>query len=392
MTKTIRKSPTGKWIKSIEGYTAFVPDPIPRTIDLDPSLVYLLDKASRSVATLAGIGETLPNPYLLIRPFIRREAVLSSRIEGTQSSLSDLLIYEATGGSKDPGGDAIEVANYVRALEHGLSLLDKLPLSVRLMNEIHEHLLAGVRGEDKAPGELRTRQVWIGEEGTTVEEARFVPPPENLIRDLLTDVEVFLNEDMEMPPVIQAAMMHYQFEAIHPYLDGNGRMGRLLIPLFFCSTGVLPTPLLYLSAFFDRNRNEYYDRLLSVSEEGKWHAWIRFFLQGVAEQAQDAVIRSRRVRQLQERYRSVLQQRRTSVNTLRLLETLFLNPFTTASLASSQLQVTDAGVRGILNRLVEAGILHENRTMWPRMYVARELLEAIERPVAQDTPDPSLPG
>ena len=379
-----RKSPTGKWIKTLEGFVAFVPNPIPRQFDLNTSLVYLLDKASRGVAMLAGVGETLPNPHLLINPFVRREAVLSSKIEGTQSSLSDLYLYEATRGRRDPVGDALEVANYVEALEHGIAALEKLPLSVRLMNQIHEHLLANVRGEDKMPGTLRTRQVWIGEDGTTWEGARFVPPPAELVRDLLTDLEVFLNEELEMPPLIQAALMHYQFEAIHPYLDGNGRMGRLLIPLLLCANEVLPTPLLYLSAYFEKHRADYYDRLLKVSEQGAWEDWLRFFLLGVAEQARDAVLRSRKLRQLQEHYRSLLQDLGASGNVLRLLDELFVSPITTAAVTSQTLGVSDAGARGILRKLVDAGILREYRDVWPRYFLATELLDVVQMPIAEE--------
>ena len=331
---------------------------------------------------LAGVGETLPNPHLLIRPFLRREAVLSSKIEGTQTSISDLFLFEASGARRDRLGDAREVANYVHALEHGLSQLERLPLSVRLANEIHERLLEGVRGKDKTPGELRTRQVWIGSEGTSIEEARFVPPPADYVRDLLTDWEAFLNEDVQMPPLVQCALMHYQFEAIHPYFDGNGRIGRLLIALFLCAKRVLPTPLLYLSAYFERRRDDYYDHLFAVSQTGRWEEWLRFFLDGVAEQAQDALVRSRRVRQLQDRYRELLQHKRESGNAFRLLDELFANPFLTAPLASHVLSVTSAGARGILERLVEAGVLEEVSGTWPKFYVARELLHVIEQPVA----------
>lgn len=363
---------------------AFVPDAVPRRLDLDNSLVCRLDEASRAVAMLAGVGETLPNPHLLIRPFVRREAVLSSRIEGTQTSISDLFLFEASGARRDPLGDAREVANYVRALEYGLSQLERLPLSVRLVNEIHLRLLEGVRGRDKSRGELRTGQVWIGSEGTTLEEARFVPPPAEYVRDLLTDWELFLNEDIEMPPLVQCALMHYQFETIHPYLDGNGRIGRLLITLFLCAKRVLPTPLLYLSAYFERRRDEYYDHLLAVSQTGSWQGWVRFFLHGVAEQAQDALLRSRRVRQLQDRYRALLQQRRESANALRLLDELFANPFVTTPLASDLLSVTSAGARGILQRLIDAGVVEEISGTWPKFYVARELLKAIEEPIASE--------
>jgi Fic family protein len=249
---------------------------------------------------------------------------------------------------------------------------------------MHVRLLERVRGRDKSRGELRTGQVWIGSEGTTLEEARFVPPPAEYVRDLLTDWELFLNEDIEMPPLVQCALMHYQFETIHPYLDGNGRIGRLLITLFLCAKEVLPTPLLYLSAYFERRRDEYYDHLLAVSQRGSWQDWVRFFLRGVAEQAQDALLRSRRVRQLQDRYRGLLQERGESGNAFRLLDELFANPFMTTPLASHLLSVTSAGARGILQRLVDAGVVEEISGTWPKFYVARELLEAIEQPVASE--------
>ncbi|HEU4760372.1 MAG TPA: Fic family protein [Dehalococcoidia bacterium] len=366
---------------------AFVPHPLPRSVTLSSSLVYRLDRASRAAATLAGVGETLPNPHLLIRPFLRREAVLSSRIEGTQASMSDVFLFEASGARPDRGADVREVINYVHALEHGLARLETLPLCVRLTDEMHAILLEGVRGEDKTPGKLRTRQVWIGSEGTLIHDSRFIPPPADLVRDLLTDWEQFLNEDLEMPPLVRCALMHYQFEAIHPYLDGNGRIGRLLIVLLLCAERVLPTPLLYLSDYFERNRKEYSDQLYNVSATGQWEPWLRFFFDGVAEQADDAVLRSRRIRQLQEQYRDRLQQQRASGNALRLLDELFANPYMTTPLASRRLGVTPAGARLILERLAKARIVEVLPGNWPRFYVARELLEAIEAPVAMHAED-----
>ena len=391
---TLRGSPVGHWERSLEGYETFVPAPLPRGLELDSALVYLLDRASRAVSLLAGIGETLPNPYLLVRPFIRREAVLSSRIEGTEASLSDLVIYEATEERRDQGGDTREVANYVQALEHGLARLSELPLSVRLMNEMHARLLEGVRGEDKMPGQLRTRQVWIGEQGTSVEEARFVPPPPSAVPDLLTDLERFLNEDVQMPPLVQAALMHYQFEAIHPYTDGNGRIGRLLIVLFLCAKDVLSTPLLYLSAYFDRLRDDYYDQLLRVSETGEWQPWLRFFLRGVELQARDAAARSRRVRHLHDQYRERLRGMRSS-NAHLLLDHLFMEPATTAPYAAQLLKVTQPAARNILERLTDLGILKVFGGAYtrPRVYIASELLHEIERPLIDESGEqlPLLP-
>jgi Fic family protein len=354
---------------------AFVPDPLPRHLSLDSSLVYHLDEATRAVATLAGVGETIPNPHLLTGPFMRREAVLSSRIEGTQASLSDLYLYEA---SRRATGDVLEVYNYVRALEEGLDLLDKLPISFRLINSVHSTLLEGVRGQERRPGEIRAEQVWLGSEGTPIGDARFIPPPANLVRDLMLDWEKYANENVQIPPLVQCALLHYQFETIHPYLDGNGRIGRLLVILFLCAKQVLRTPLLYLSAYFERTRQEYYEQLLQVSATGNWDAWLHYFLRGVAEQADDALVRTRQVRELQANYRSVLQEKRESGNALRLVDFLFSSPYITTPLASHLLGVTSAGARGILERLVDAGILVALSEYWPRQYVARDLLKIIE--------------
>ncbi|MGA2285915.1 MAG: Fic family protein [Dehalococcoidia bacterium] len=380
---SLQQSPCGRLVPTLQGQMAFLPDPLPRQIDLSSPLVFLLDEASRAVATLAGVGETLPNPYLLIRPFLRREAVLSSRIEGTQASISDLLLFEAA-GERRAHGDVREVANYVNALNFGLAQLDRLPLSMRLIHQIHAELLKGVRGEEKTPGELRNCQVWIGSEGTMIEQARYIAPPPSDVPDLLANWEKFLNEDSQMPPLVQCAMMHYQFEAIHPYRDGNGRVGRLLITLFLCAKQVLPTPLLYLSAHFDRHRDQYYDYLFGVSAQGDWERWLRFFLEGVAEQAKDALVRSRRIRELQDKYRVMLREYTTSANAFRLLDELFANPFMTVPLAHRILGVTLAGARYLMEKLVQAQIVHPDETKWPRVYVATELLQAIEAPIASD--------
>lgn len=379
----LQDSPTGHLVPTIGGQRAFVPAPLPRRIEPSMPLMRSLDEALSAVANLAGVGETIQNPHLLIRPFVRREAVLSSRIEGTQASISDLFRYEAS-GARRPRGDVEEVANYVQALDHGLSLLDELPISVRLMNQVHSVLMRGVRGGEMRPGELRNEQVWIGPPGTPIEDARYVPPPASLVRDLLLDWEQFVNEPGALPALFQCAMMHYQFEAIHPYLDGNGRIGRLLITLFLCEKQVLPTPLLYLSAYFEGDRSAYYDQLLRVSSTGDWETWIVYFLRGVAQQARDAQFRVRRVRNLQEQQRQALLERRESANALRLLDEIFAMPILTASDAARLLGVTPAGARRILERLVQAGILEELGEEWPRLYMDTELLELIEAPAAVD--------
>lgn len=375
----LRNSPSGNLVPTIEGQSAFVPAPLPREIQPSMTLMRSLDEAASAVASLAGVGETIQNPYLLIGPFVRREAVLSSRIEGTQASISDLFRYEASGGRR-PSGDVEEVANYVQALDRGLELLEELPISLRLISQLHSVLMEGVRGEESRPGELRDEQVWIGPSGTPIQAARYIPPPAELLRDLLLDWERFVNESDVLPALFQCAMMHYQFEAIHPYRDGNGRIGRLLIPLFLCARDILPKPLLYLSAYFERDRSAYYDQLFRVSVTGDWETWIVYFLKGVAEQARDSLVRVRRVRELHEQKRRVLLERRESVNALRLLDEAFARPIMTASEVAGLLDFTQAGARRILDRLVLAGVLEELREEWPRLYVATELLRLIEAP------------
>ncbi|MEZ4553759.1 MAG: Fic family protein [Dehalococcoidia bacterium] len=357
------------------GVEAFVPHPLPRVLTLEPDLVYLLDQASRSAATLSGVGEALLNPHLLIAPFTRREAVLSSRIEGTQASLTDVYLFEATG--RGDRGDAREVANYVRAMSTGLEMLEELPVCVRLARELHGVLLEGVRGEDKRPGELRDRQVWIASPGTPIESARFVPPPPERVADLLTDWERFVNDDGPLPPLIRCALMHYQFETIHPFNDGNGRVGRLLIPLLLIELGVLSSPLLYLSAYFDAHRPEYYDHLYRVSTTGEWQPWLRFFLEGITEQARDAIQRSRHIRALQETYRQRLHEDHAPASALRLCDELFIRPVVRTSDVAGALDMTAAGARKVLDRLVRAGILSAEPDTYPQLYVAHELIEVL---------------
>ena len=374
-SQLLSASPIGRMVAIENGVETYVPNPLPRSLDINGPLLKRLDEASRSVSVLAGVGETIPNPNLLIRPFMRREAVLSSSIEGTQASISDLFIYEASGIRRR---DVVEVSNYTRALDLGLDLLDTLPISLRLVNRVHESLLTGVRGNEKTPGELRNAQVWIGHQGADIRDARFVPPPPHMLSELLLDWERFVNEESDLPPLVQCALMHYQFEAIHPYLDGNGRVGRLLIILFLCAKRVLSEPLLYLSAYFERDKNQYYDQLLGLSQTGEWNVWLDYFLKGVAEQSQDALDRVRRIRQLQDRYRLDFQDRRASANTLRLVDQLFASPYVTGPWAAKVLNVSQTGARRIIDSLVSYGVLEEVEGMWPRVYVARELLGAIE--------------
>lgn len=260
-------SSAGRCVKTTTGYWAFIPHPLPPVLGYDTSLIRLLSEAHRLLGELSGTGRLLANPYLLIAPYVRREAVSSSRIEGTQASLNDLFFFEASESEKPKVPDVREVKNYVRAMEYGIDRLKELPISIRLIGEIHRVLMEDVRGEHATPGEIRRSQNWVGPPGCSLQDATYVPPPVEEMKNALSDWEKYLHSDPDAPPLIQCALMHYQFEAIHPFLDGNGRVGRLLITFFLWEKGLLTQPLLYLSAFFDRFRDEYYSRLLAVSQK-----------------------------------------------------------------------------------------------------------------------------
>ena len=376
--QNLRDNPCGRLVPAMGGQSAFVPNPLPRQLDMSSRLSYLLEQATLAVGTLAGIGEIAPNPRLFIQPFIRREAVLSSRIEGTQASLSDLFRHES--GGEGDSDDVLEVSNYVTALEYGIDRLDRLPISLRLINEVHERLLTGVRGEEKRPGELRDEQVWIGPPGSSISSARFIPPPPSYVRDLLYDWEKFANERMDMPVLVRCALMHYQIEAIHPYRDGNGRIGRLLIILFLQAQRALPAPLLYMSAYFERDRQRYYDELLNVSVNCDWERWLDYFLVGVEREARDTLERLRRVRELHTRYRDALITRRGAASGLNLLDALFDNPFMTVPRAMDILGMTPSGARRVLDRLIDAGIVERIDDTWRHLYVAQGVLNEIESP------------
>jgi Fic family protein len=359
-------------------------------------MVAALSDADRALGELAGLGRSLPNPHLLITPFLRREAVLSSRIEGTQASLSDLYAYEVIRSTEaaqtaawqltmfEPPPDVREVYNYARALEYGLDRLQSLPLSLRLIREIHAQLMEGVRGEHRTPGEFRRSQNWIGPPGCNLENATFVPPPVPQMKQALDAFEEFLHAPSDLPPLARLGLVHYQFEAIHPFLDGNGRIGRLLITLLLCADNLLAEPLLYLSAYFDSHRQDYYDLLLAVSQRGAWAAWLVFFLRGVVAQAQDAVLRAQRLQDLRERYREQFQAERAAARLLQTVDLLFARPVTTMPQISKALGVNYATATRYINRLEDAAILREvTGRARNRVYRADEILAAIEEPLTQ---------
>jgi Fic family protein len=375
------ESSAGQVVRTINDAWAFVPDPLPPTLTWTPELINDLSEADRALGELAGLGRNLVNPNLLIRPFMRREAVLSSRIEGTQTTLTDLYAYEGEQLSLfEPPPDVQEVHNYVQALEYGLNRLQEFPLSLRLIREIYAHLMEGVRGEEMTPGEFRRRQNCIGPPDCSLEEATYVPPPVPQMHEALDAFERFLYDDAGLPPMVRLGLIHYQFEAIHPFLDGNGRIGRLLLTLLLAAWKLLPEPILYVSAYFEAHRRAYYERLLAVSQEGAWEAWLRFFLRGVVDQSQDALVRARRLQDLRERCRAQLQVEQTGARLLQIVDLLFGQPLVTVTRVSEALDVTFASANHYVQQLEEAGILREiTGQARNRIYRADEVLAAIER-------------
>ena len=379
-------SSPGRVVRAPTGYWTFVPDPLPPRFPWTPELVTTLSEADRALGELAGLGRSLPNPHLLIRPFVRREAVLSSRIEGTQASLSDLYAYEAVQLALfEPSSDVREVHNYVRALEHGLERLGTLPISLRLTREIHARLMEGVRGEHQTPGEFRRSQNWIGPPGCTLSEATFVPPPPAEMHEALEAFERFLYAPASLPPLVRLGLIHYQFEAIHPFLDGNGRIGRLLVTLLLCAWSLMPEPLLYMSAYFEAHRQAYYDLLLRVSREGAWEEWLVFFLQGVAAQARDGVGRSEQLQDLRERYRQQVQVERAAARLLQVVDLLFARPVLTVRDVETALDVNFSTAQRYVNRLEEIELVREiTGRARNRVYRADEILRTLEGPLSVD--------
>jgi Fic family protein len=341
-----------------------------------------LSDADRLVGRLAGEGGRLPNPHILIRPFVRREAVLSSKIEGTQATLGELLAAEAGAIVDRSPDDLREVGNYVVALEHGMSRLKKLPLCVRLTRDLHEKLMTGVRGQQSAPGQFRKTQNWIGKPGSTIATASYVPPPPGEIEASLAAWEKFLHEST-LPPLVTIALAHYQFEAIHPFLDGNGRVGRLLITLFLRERKILPTPLLYLSAFFEASRRDYYDCLRGVGEREAWSDWLEYFLLGVARMSEDALNRATRINQLLAQWQKRVSGESSS-NPLRVIELLGANPFVTTNGVANKLGIAFTTAQRAIERLERARIVKQvGDARRDRVYCATALLDILEELAAR---------
>lgn len=366
----------GRRTHGTHAYVAFFPAPIPRSLQLPSTTTRLLGDAEAELGRLSAVGRYLPNPDILLRPYLLREALASTRIEGTQASMAEVLESDAAGGQ--PNADVEEVVNYAAAMRWGLERLDELPLSTRLLCEMHRRLMDGVRGRELAPGELRTSQNWIGAPGSTIETAQFVPPPPDELAGLLTDWERFANEEPEMPLLVRNALLHSQFETIHPFLDGNGRLGRLLLVFFLVARARIDAPLLYLSAYVERHRQAYYDSLQAIRQTGDPIPWIELFLAAVQTQAADAVRRARRIVDLREQYRDAAAAVGTA-NAMALVDLICENPVVTTKAIEGRLGVSRPTALRLLRRMEGQGVLREGDEglRGQRRYVATAMMNAI---------------
>lgn len=383
MTKeAVLKQRSGRYEPQPGGYDAFIPAPLPpdRPITLDDAGQVLLSRADQALARLDGVGRVLPSLELFVAAFMKKEAVQSSQIEGTQTTLLDLFDYEA--GAKPPAGpaDMQEVTNYLEAMRYGLERLDDLPFASRLIRELHRILMTGVRGGARQPGEFRTEQVFIGPEGASIREARYIPPPPDAMLEAMASLERFLHDDTEMPVLVKCALIHYQFEAIHPFLDGNGRIGRMLITLYLCWTGVLSKPLLYLSYFLNKHGQEYRDRLGLASTRGDYEQWVRFFLQGILETASEATGTATKIIDLQKADgERVMVVKGASPLLLRLHNKLFATPVVSVSELRQDLQVSRQTATDLIAKLEKLGVLKETTgASRNRRYAYEDYIALIE--------------
>lgn len=380
----VESNRAGKIMNTMKGYSAFVPNKLPPSppIAIDAEMQNLLSLADRKLGRLDGITQILPNPELFVAMYVKKEAVLSAQIEGTQASLVDVL-NTPSGDNKDHAyNEVVEIVNYVNAINWGLQNLSALPLSLRLIRDIHKVLLDGVRGSDKSPGEFRKSQNWIGPQGCTLATATFVPPTVDVMQQAMYDLENYMYENDGLPALIKIALIHAQFETIHPFLDGNGRMGRLLITFWLCQQEILTKPLLYLSYYFKLNRLEYYDRLMAVRIKGDWENWVKFFLRGVATVSDEATESAKQIIELQRRYSDILLQNdKSNNNYTMLLNLLFEQPIISKKDVSEKLGVSLPTANVIVDKFCELGILHDNTPEKKRYksFVFDKYLEILQK-------------
>jgi Fic family protein len=371
----------GKYRRQATGYDAFIPNPLPPQpeINVDKEILTLLSKADRCLGRLDGISQILPNPDLFVAMYVKKEALLSSQIEGTQASFIDVLeVSEFTDTEKEKRVE--EVVNYVRAMNYGLERLNELPLSLRLIREIHEILLKDVRGAERLPGEFRRSQNWLGPSGSTLATATYVPPPEQEMIMAMNNLEDYFYKEDALPPLIKIGLIHAQFETIHPFLDGNGRVGRLLITFWLCQQQILGKPLLYLSYYFKRNRNEYYDRLMDIRIKGDWENWLKFFLKGIAEISVEATDTAKNILTMKEDHsRIITSSFQNPTNALKLLDLLFEHPIVTVNMVKDTLNISYPTSSSLIGDFANLGILiHNPETQRNRKYTYQRYIQLLE--------------
>ncbi len=372
---------SGAYRQQPTGYKAFLPSPLPPNppIKIEGELQNLLSSADMSLARLDGLGHILPNAGLFIAMYVKKEALLSSQIEGTQASLEDLFEFES-GMKPENINDVAEVVNYVKALNYGMERLEEFPMSLRLIKEIHAVLMEGVRGGEKTPGEFKKTQNWIGPPGCTLKDARFVPPPPHEAEEAMGALELYLHQPQQLPVLVDCALIHYLFETIHPFLDGNGRLGRLLITYYLHWKGVMEKPLLYLSYYFRKYRQEYYDRLNMVRDKGDFEQWIAFFLKGVVVTADSAVDAAKQIMELQSRHRNLLWQKKiSSPLAVGILEKLFYSPYVSVNDIARDFSISYQASSTLVSQLEGAGILKEiTGRKRDKRYIYADYLQILE--------------
>lgn len=372
----------GKYVHQLTGYDAFIPTDLPPDppVNMDAEMIRLLSLADRKLGRLDGVTQILPNPDLFVGMYVQKEAVLSSQIEGTQASFVDVLQVDADTAAKRQ--DVEEVVNYVKAMKYGMNRLETLPLSLRLLREIHGILLSGVRGSQRNPGDFRTSQNWIGSSGCSLATASFVPPPVAEMTSALGHLENYMYSESDIPHLIRIALIHAQFETIHPFLDGNGRMGRLLIAFWLYQQQILKYPLLYISYYFKKNRTEYYDRLMNIRTKGDWEGWVKFFLEGVAQVADEATQSASEIMKLKEMIMEKIQKETSGkANSVLLLDLLFRMPIITINVVKDELKVSYPTAKALTEHFRKAKIIRciDDSILRNKRYIFTEYVAILER-------------
>ncbi|OIO43425.1 hypothetical protein AUJ63_00490 [Candidatus Pacearchaeota archaeon CG1_02_35_32] len=354
-----------------------MPEKLPPNFDYTPQLVLSLSKADSTLSKLSGAGLLLPNPDLLVIPYLKKEALSSSRIEGTRISLSDYFLTEAKGIEKEDI-EATEVGNYLKSMNYALKKIEKEPINTELIKEMHKLLMKGVRGNELLPGNFRPVQNWIGPKNTKIQDVTFVPPPQEEVEKLVNGLIEYLNKYDEMPLLIKCALMHYQFETIHPFCDGNGRIGRSLITLYLCKKNKISKPLLYASDYFEKHRREYYETLLNANKTGKFEEWIKFFLEAIKVQSEDALERTIKIQKLSEKYQEKTKNHKQAINLLSLVDLLFMNPFIRINQVAKKLNITYPTAKKAVQNLIKLNILKPtSEKERNKLFVAHEILDVV---------------